>query len=350
MVEKQVESILQRYLLELRCPGCGGRLASSRESIRPTEEYLLVCRGCHESYPVQDGIPRMLPLRLRRALDGERIAAGADSASISTAESFGYEWNHFSEMREEWRQNFLDYMAPHGPEFFPGKRVLDAGCGSGRHSYYAALSGAEVWAVDMGSAIEVAHRNTRGSGSVQVVQADLRQLPFEPESFDFIYSIGVLHHLSDPESAFRNLLRYLKPNGEIQVYLYWKPEGQIIKRALLAAVSALRQVTTRIPYGVLYRLSYPAAAIAYAGFVWPYRLLKATGLGSAAERLPMKQYARYPFRVCVNDQFDRLSAPIEYRYTRAEVVAWFERAGLKNVTVRPNFGWCATGRKVGTLD
>ena len=42
----------------------------------------------------------------------------------------------------------------------------------------------------------------------------------------------------------------------------------------------------------------------------------------------MKQYARYPFRVCVNDQFNRLSAPIENRYTRAEVEAWLLRAGL----------------------
>ena len=59
----------------------------------------------------------------------------------------------------------------------------------------------------------------------------------------------------------------------------------------------------------------------------------------------MKQYARYPFRVCVNDQFDRLSAPIENRYTRAEVEAWLLRAGLEDVIVRPNCGWVAVGRK-----
>ena len=88
-----------------------------------------------------------------------------------------------------------------------------------------------------------------------------------------------------------------------------------------------------------------AAAVAFAGFVWPYQILSAAGLTSIAERLPMKQYAQYPFRVCVNDQFDRFSAPIEFRYTRAEALGWFERAGLEDISIRPNFGWCVTGRK-----
>src|SRR5262249_55238765 len=146
--------------------------------------------------------------------------------------------------------------------------------------------------------------------------------------------IGVLHHLPDPEGAFRGLLRYLKPGGEIQVYLYWWPEGQPVKRVLLETVGALRRVTTRLPHRLLYWLSYPFAAAAFLGFVLPYRLLRAIPGGAAlAARLPMKQYAAYPFQVCVNDQFDRFSAPIENRYQRAEVAAWLERAGLEAITV-----------------
>ena len=78
---------------------------------------------------------------------------------------------------------------------------------------------------------------------MHVVQATLHHLPFALESFDFIYSIGVLHHLPDPEVALRNLLRFLKPGGEIQIYLYWKPEGQPLKRAMLAVVTAIRHLS-----------------------------------------------------------------------------------------------------------
>src|SRR5205085_888189 len=114
------------------------------------------------------------------------------------------------------------------------KRVLDAGCGTGRHAHYAASFGAAVVAVDLGPAVEVAARNNVGAASVQVLQSDLYNLPFAPKGFDFIYSLGVLHHLPDPEGAFKNLLRFLKPGGEIVIYVYWQPEGQPLKRGLLS--------------------------------------------------------------------------------------------------------------------
>jgi ubiquinone/menaquinone biosynthesis C-methylase UbiE len=287
----------------------------------------------------------MISGAMRQALSGEKGGAAIKPLSVETARSFGFEWSRFPEMRAEWENNFWDYMQPHTAESFLGKRALDVGCGAGRHAFYAAANGAEVWAVDLSSAVEIAKRNCCVHDNVHVVQADLHYLPFERESFDLIYSIGVLHHLPDPEAAFRNLLPFLKPGGWVHIYLYWKPENQRVKRALLAFVRAVRRITTRIPNRLVYRLSYPVAALAFAGFVWPYQLLSAAGLGAIAERIPMKQYARYPFRVCVNDQFDRLSAPIEYRYTRAEVAGWMERAGLEQIVIRPNYGWCATGRK-----
>lgn len=279
---------------------------------------------------------------------GDARSGVTTARKAATAESFGYEWSRFSEMREEWERNFLEYLAPHGPEFFRGKRVLDGGCGSGRHALQAARFGAEVVAVDLGPAVDVALRNTSEFGTVQVIQSDLYQLPFAPESFDFVDSLGVLHHLPDPEVAFRNLLRYLKPGGEVQIYLYWKPEGQPLKAALLSAASAARRVTTRIPHRLLQALSYPAAWAAFAGDVWPYRVIRRVpGLRGLAEKVPMRQYSDYHFGVCVNDQFDRFSAPIENRYTRAEVEGWLARAGLEDIRVFSNSGWVGSGRKPG---
>jgi SAM-dependent methyltransferase len=299
-------------------------------------------------------MPRLLPRLLRARLlanSGTRTAApeavgGTADVKLRTAASFGFEWQRFHELRVEWERSFRGYMQPRRPEFFRGKRVLDAGCGSGRHAYYAAKYGAEVVAVDLSDAIDVAYKNTRHIGTVYTVQADVYNLPFAQESFDFVYSIGVLHHLADPEGAFRNLLRYLKPGGEIQIYLYWSPESQPVKKAMLSAVSAARRVTTRLPHRLLYWISYPLAALAHAGFVIPYRVLRsARSTATLAERLPMRQYVDYPFQVCVNDQFDRFSAPIENRYTRAQVMAWLARAGLEQVGVIPNWGWLGYGRK-----
>ena len=328
---------LEELLETLRCPACRSALSGSAD--------VLVCTGCSLSYPIVDSIPRLLLPAMRDALRGEGSATRLEETQAETARSFGYEWHRFPEMYEEWERQFLDYMQPHAVDFFPGKKILDAGCGNGRFAYYAAKYGAEVWAIDLGPAVEVARRNTEAR-NVRVVQADLHNPPFALESFDFIYSFGVLHHLPDPEAAFQNLLRFLKPGGVVQIYLYWKAERQPIKAAMLSGISAVRQVTTRLPHGVVHALAYPTAAVAFMFFVWPYRILKRVPLFTrVAEEIPLRQYANLPFRVCVNDQLDRFSAPIENRYTRADVLNWLARASLEAASVGENFGWIATGRK-----
>ena len=329
----------QSLTTSLRCPGCGGNIESTGSS-------QLTCLTCHLTFPIENGIPRMLLPAIRAALQKDGTADAFDAKQAKTALSFGYEWQSFPEMYAEWEKQFLDYMQPHMPEFFKGKKVLDAGCGNGRFAYYAGKYAREVWAIDLGPAVEVARKNTASLANVQVVQADLHHPPFATESFDFIYSLGVLHHLPDPEIAFKNLLRYLKPGGDIQIYLYWQPDRRSIKSLLLSIVNSARTLSTRLPHWAVHAFAYPSAAAAFLFFVWPYRIMqRLPPLRSYAANIPMKQYAVLPFRVCVNDQLDRFSAPIENRYTKNEVESWLSSAGLKKSQVIANFGWLGTGQK-----
>src|SRR5438552_12110277 len=212
----------EKLLATLRCPGCHGVLRANKEDAVISDDFYFDCGTCEEQFPIMADVPRLLLSPLREALLGNKAAAGNEGQQVKTALSFGFEWTRFPEMYKEWGRSFLNYMQPHDPDFFRGKKVLDAGCGNGRFAYYAAKYGAEVWAIDLGPAVEVARRNTETMSGVQVVQADLQRPPFARESFDFIYSIGVLHHLPDPEAAFHNLLRYLKPGGEAHINRYWK--------------------------------------------------------------------------------------------------------------------------------
>jgi SAM-dependent methyltransferase len=310
----------------------------------------LICISCSENFPIVNGIPRVLAKTPGVSSNPNGRASSDEILQLQTAASFGFEWSHFSEMYPEWKSNFWDYMTPHKEEFFRGKIVLDAGCGSGRHAFYAAQYGAEVWSVDISDAVEVAAMNTRGTG-VRVIQADLNYLPFRKESFDLVYSMGVLHHLPDPERAFRYLLRFVKPGGEFRIFLYWTPEHQLFKRLLLKAVSALRMVTVRMPHRLLYPISYAAAFLVWTCFVFPYRaFMRIPFLTQTADRLPLRQYSRYPFRTCVNDQFDRLSAPVERRYSREQVEQFLKSGGLEEINVFPNFGWVAFGKKPVNAD
>lgn len=327
---------------------------------------MLACE-CGEEFPIIGGVPRMLLGKYRQHLRGDypsfyetyrgRLApldtlAGPQSsnpsdAGTATRASFGFEWTRFGGMRPEWEQNFWGYFAPKTAEYFMDKVVLDAGCGMGRHLYYSARAGAEAIGVDFSRAVDAAAHNTREFSNCHVVQADLAHLPFRPGTFDLIYSLGVLHHLPEPEAVLDSLLGYLKTGGEARVFVYWGGEdAPRWKRAMIQTLAAFRRVTTRLPHAVLYELCYPIAAGMWLTFVLPYQvLIKLPPTRQVAEQLPMKQYAAYPFGVLVNDQFDRFSAPLEKRYSRAQVERWLTEAGLKQVTVTPFFGWVGHGEK-----
>ena len=335
------EDTIPSYWNELACPACRCPLLPEGGSLNA-----LICVACSQKFSIVNGIPRLLTKTASGSSDSSNGVADHDqSLQLKTAESFGFEWTHFSEMYPAWENNFRDYMFPHTAEFFRGKKVLDAGCGIGRHAYYAARYGAEVWAVDISDAVEVAAKNVSGT-EARVIQADLNHLPFPEDSFDLVYSMGVLHHLPDPEGAFQYLLRFVKPGGEFRMFLYWAPERQPLKRLLLKAVSALRALTVRMPHRLLYPISYVAAFLVWTCFVWPYRaFVRIPMISKMADQLPLRQYSRYPFRTCVNDQFDRLSAPLERRYTREQVEQFLKLGGLEEINVFPNFGWVAFGRK-----
>ena len=323
----------------LRCLHCGGELGIT--SLEPGghsdlgPDGRLECSRCGEDYPVVAGTPRLLQPGM----------LAEDAIKQRTAESFAYEWEQFGDLRPEWRKNFLDYMQPHGADFFDGLLVLDVGAGSGRHSHQAAQLGADVVAVDVGGSIDVARRNL--PARVLTVQADAETLPFEEGSFDFVMSIGVLHHLPDTERALSSVVRYAKPGGGVQIYLYWLPEPRWQQR-VLQWVAALRRVTVRMPRRLLHAFCYPLAVALFVVAVVPHRILRRTARGHAiASHIPLRGYADYPFGVLVNDQFDRFSAPLERRFTREEVHRMLAASGLEQIRVIANNGWIGSAIRSG---
>jgi SAM-dependent methyltransferase len=315
-----------RLLDFLACPDCGGDLKLVRERSEAGEilDGELRCSGCGRELPIVRGVPRLLPL-------------GLEALAAEVADGFGWEWNRFDELRPEYEQQFLDWVSPLEPADFVDKRVLEGGCGKGRHTRLVASFGArDVFAVDLGSAVEAAFRNAGREEAVHVIQGDLAHLPLKPVA-DLAFSVGVLHHMPDPESGFRALVDHLAPGGRIAVWVYGREGNEWI----VHLVDPVRtRVTAKLPRGLLYQATRPLGWLV-AGV--------SKGYGALAERAPAlhrrlayREYltyiARLPAREIHTIVFDQLVTPVAHYLTREEVEEWLRDPRLAGVVVERHNG------------
>lgn len=337
-----------RLLDIVACPHCQGRLTCTPflETGVEVLEGILTC-DCGRWYPIIGGIPRLLPDLLmadflsnnndflekyRDKIPQIIEITNSKDASINlkrrTSDSFGFEWDTFSDIVKEYEANFFSYISPIEESFFRDKLVLDAGCGAGRHTYYAAKFGAEVVAVDLSKAVESAYKNTRQFSKVHVMQTDIYSLPFSQE-FDYIFCIGVLDHLPDPQKGFEKLVGLLKPRSLISIWVCGRKHNFLA----IHIYEPIRKITRHIPHKVLYYLCYLPAAIMEV-FNIIYKLLNSFSLTRHFARLiPFKYYSHFPFRTKLNDSFDVFATPSSKYYTEKEIRAWFEAVGLKDIKV-----------------
>lgn len=164
-----------------------------------------------------------------------------------------------NETRAEYEQFFKrydDYRYSTEPHIlsnllridFIGKRVLEIGLGQGADSELIARRGGMFSGVDL---TEEAVKRTRMRFSLndfpfeRIEQASALELPFEENSFDIVYSHGVLHHIPEVQKAGREILRVLKPGGQLIAMLY-------AKRSLnyLLSISVLRRLGLLGLYGL----------------------------------------------------------------------------------------------------
>jgi len=109
-------------------------------------------------------------------------------------------------------------------EQYKDKKVLEVGVGDGIDHLELAKAGAILTGIDITpKSIELTKKNLELHGyKSNLLIADAENLPFEDDSFDVIYSFGVLHHTPDTQKAVKEIYRVLKPQGKAVVSLYHK--------------------------------------------------------------------------------------------------------------------------------
>jgi SAM-dependent methyltransferase len=110
----------------------------------------------------------------------------------------------------------------HEYESASGKSVLDYGCGHGYVLAHYARNGADVSGLDVTQrAVELSRARFDLLGLTGLfVRNEGSEVPFETNSFDIVCSMGVLHHIPDPQPVVAELARVLKPGGQLIVMVY----------------------------------------------------------------------------------------------------------------------------------
>lgn len=146
------------------------------------------------------------------------------------AVNFGDQWNNFAEDQFDESDNeykdlrraeqTLQGPFPISLEEIKGKTILEAGAGNGRFTYVMLRKGAIVHSFDLSHAVEALRKNMIKrqlweTKALALAQADIRQMPYRNNFYDFVVCLHVLQHTPSPEMSVHKLWEKVKPGGAL---------------------------------------------------------------------------------------------------------------------------------------
>ncbi len=268
-----------------------------------------------------------------------------------TVASFGDEWQRFDQQAmasAEAERVFGDYFAIFPwDQLPPNAEGFDMGCGSGRWARFVAPRVGRLHCIDPSSALAVARQSLADQFNVQFHQASVAASGLLPNSQDFGYSLGVLHHVPDTAAAIRSCTELLKPGAPLLLYLYYAFDNRPRWfRWLWQLSNSARLLIRRLPPRLKQLITDLIALTIY----WPLARIAALAeaLGLPVASFPLSYYRRCSFYTMRTDARDRFGTPLEQRFTRAQIRAMCTAAGLVDLRFSPRAPyWCVVGFKAG---
>lgn len=312
----------ERLMKILICPECNSSLKAERVSKAEGEikDGQLVCVKCGNKYPIRNYIPRFV--ETDKYVGNFSREWYAHKTTQLDSKSGTKESEEIFKRKTDFDLNELK-----------GDLVLDVGCGTGRFMEIGLKHGAEVVGIDLSFAVDVAQENIGKNKNAHIVQADIFNLPFKNESFDKVFSIGVLHHTPSTKDAFLNITSFLKKGGEIAVWVY-SDEGWYMKLYNRSS-NFWRFFARKLPPTLLYTFCKY-----WANLMYPLKKIRFLRVILQIILPPSNNHPRWK----VLDTYDWLSPKYQWKHTHDEVENWFKRSGLKEIK-RLNYPIAVRGKK-----
>lgn len=267
-----------------------------------------------------------------------------------TVESFGEEWLKFNTFSaQDLKKIGDDYFDVLPAELALNKAtVLDMGCGTGRWASYLAPRVKFIECIDPSDAVFAAASLLKAYPNVRLTKTDVDNLPFEDNSFDLVYSLGVLHHIPDTAAAMKKCVQKVKRGGYFLVYLYYSLDnrGPLFK-TLFHITNVVRKGISKLPAGLKKGVCSAIACTVYYPLAKGSYVLRKAGAEKLARMIPLSWYSDKSFWIMQNDALDRFGTPLEQRFSKQEIEAMMKRCGLTDIVFSSKEPyWHAIGKKI----
>ena len=278
-----------------------------------------------------------------------KITKSSNNMDAETVASFGDEWSRYDQSSmsySEASEIFMEYFSIFPWDMLPSNPVgFDMGCGSGRWAKFVAPKVGRLNCIDPSSALDIARRNLIDFKNVEYIKASVSESGIPINSQDFGYSLGVLHHVPDTESAINSCVSILKSGAPLLVYLYYAFDNRgWVYRLLWRASDLVRRIICKLPSRFKHLVTVVIAAIVYFPLARLSLLLDKVGINAAS--IPLFYYRNHSFYTMRTDSRDRFGTPLEQRFTKQQIKSYMERSGLIDIKFSDNAPyWCAVGIK-----
>jgi len=257
-------------------------------------------------------------------------------------QDFNDQWGRYGEKMNEYYESEELLGDILGPllvlDEIGDKEVADVGAGNGRFTEVLARRAKAVVSIEPAEkAMANNELRNRSYNNVSFVRCEAERMPFR-DRFDYVFCIGVLHHIPDMREALKSMAYSLKSDGTLLLWVYGR-EGNGL---YLAFSKVLRVFTTRMSDNWLHRI---------AGWLLPalkmYRFLC-----GKISNLPLADYCNNHLAKLGDEElrliiFDQLNPSVAYYLTREQIKEMVAGCGLVDMEIyhRHGYSWSVKARK-----
>lgn len=322
----EVDCIMKKKLLKiLVCPLCKSSLKLTNVSSVGEEikEGVLKCVKCSEEYDIIDYVPRMLAISER----GEKDTQSSFSRQWLNYKYGKYLWSYDEKGIEKLVKNQIGLQENQ----FENKIIIDVGCGNGVITNFFTKYGGEVIGIDLSYSVFMAAEHFKKNKNLHFVQGSLFHPPFRDETFDLVYSSGVIHHTYDTKKAFESIARLCKKKGVLYVWLYgnYRTSEKIFNMGTNFMRFFISKMTPKMQDITINAISIPYSFVRY---YFKKIILKK----------PAVKYNKNQLFHTMRDRFTPIYAHIS---KMKDVINWFEENGFENITPTKVYGISIKGKK-----